>query len=137
MDFLQHGGVMQYVTSGARSAKLSSGRKANIPNAVRTVHKAEFIRLYVSACNKEWYTQRTVRPSERTLWNILNNCLALQRKSLVGLDNVASEASDAFDKLITICKLNGTNHTEALVKALTDSRRYLKGVYRIHCSSAE
>ena len=53
VDFLQYSGVMQDVASGTRSVKLSSGRKEKIPNAVRTVHKAEAIRLYIAACSTE------------------------------------------------------------------------------------
>ena len=87
---------MQGVASGTRSVKLSTGRRTTIPNAVRTVHKAEIIRLYTCACDKQGYTKEKGHPSERTLWNILNNCPASQRKSLAGLDNVASEGSDAF-----------------------------------------
>ena len=48
---------MQDVASGTRSVKLSTGRRATILNAVRTVHKAEIIRLYTSACDKEGYTK--------------------------------------------------------------------------------
>ena len=70
LDFLQHSGVMQNVASGTRTVKLSTGRKIKIPNAVRTVHKTEAIRLYISACDMESYTQMNKRPSERTLWNI-------------------------------------------------------------------
>ena len=112
---------MKDVASGTRSAKHSSGRKANIPNAIRTTHKAEVIRSY--------------KPSERTLWKIFNNCSSSQRKSLAGLDNMASEGLDAFSK--TICKLNGTNNTEMLVRPPTDRQGYLKGYYHIDCSSAE
>ena len=43
LDFLQYGGVKQDVVSGTRKVKLSTGRKTNIPNVVRTVHKAEAI----------------------------------------------------------------------------------------------
>ena len=70
LDFLQHDGVMQDVASGTRTVKLPTGRKTKIPHAVRTVHKAEAIRLYISACDMEGYTQMNERPSERTLWNI-------------------------------------------------------------------
>ena len=42
------------------------------------------------------------RSCERTLWNILSNCLASLRKSLVGLGNVASEGWDSLDMLIKI-----------------------------------
>ena len=60
LDFLQHDGVMQDVASSRKTDKLLTGRKTKIPNAVRTVHKTESIRL-------EGYTQENGRPSERTL----------------------------------------------------------------------
>ena len=41
LDFLQLSGVMQDVTSGTRTAKLTSGRKVIMPNIVRTIHKSE------------------------------------------------------------------------------------------------
>ena len=63
-------------------------KKNKKTNAVRTAHKAEAIRLYLGACEMEGYTQENGRQSERTLWNILNNCPASQRTSLAGLDNV-------------------------------------------------
>jgi len=51
---------------------------------------------------------------------------------------LASEGSDAFDKLISLCKTT-TMDTESdmVVKALTEGRRYLKGNYHHHCSTAE
>ena len=61
---------MQDVASGIRSVKPSTGRRATILNAVRMVHKAEIIRLYTSACDKQGYTKEKGHPSERTLWNI-------------------------------------------------------------------
>ena len=72
------------------------------------------------------------RSCQRTLWNILSNCLASLRKSLVGLDNVAPEGWDSFDMLIKICK---TLENEDLIKKLTEGRRYLKGNYRVHCTA--
>lgn len=80
----------------------------------------------------EGYTQMNGHPFERTLWNILSNCPASQRKSLTGLDNVASEGLDSFNMLIKICKTLGN---EDLIKKLTEGRRYLKGNYRAHCTA--
>ena len=124
---------MQDVASVIRTVKqIINCRKTKIPNAARTVHKAEAIRLYISPCDMEGYTQMNGRPSERILWNILSNCPASQRKSLAGLDNVASEGSDSFDIVIKICK---TLENEDLIKKLTEGRRYLKGNYRAHCTT--
>ena len=123
---------MQDAASGTRTVKLSTGLKTKITNAVRTVHTAEANHLYISACDMEGYTQMNGHPSERTLWNILSNSPAPQRKSLAGLDNVASEGSESFDMLIKICK---TLENEDLIKKLTEGRRYLKGNYRAHCTA--
>ena len=88
LEFLQCGGVVQDVASGTRSVKLLTGRIATILNAVRTIHNAATIRLYNYACDREGYTKQKGHPSERTLWNILNNCQASQTKSLADLDNM-------------------------------------------------
>lgn len=139
LAFLQHGGVMQDVASGTRSVRLTNGRKVAMPNAVRTIHKAEIVRLYIGAFGEEGYTQDNSRPSTRTIWNMLNNCPATQRKSLSGLDNVAAEGSDSFDKIISICKeLEKDNHTATtvcndIVTDLIEGKRYLKGEYKVHC----
>ena len=134
IDTLQYGGVMQDVASGTRSVKLSTGRRATIPSAVRTVHKAEIIRPYTSACDEEGYTKEKGHPSERTLWSILSNCPVSQRQRLAGLDNVASEGSDVFDELISICKSVKNEELESLMKDLMAGRRYLRGDFRAHCS---
>ena len=82
----------------------------------------------------EGYAQENGRPSERTLWNILNNCPASQRKSLAVLDNVASAGSDSFNKLIKIRRILEDETVDNLVKKLTEGRRYLKGNYCAHCT---
>ena len=89
--------------------------------------------IYPGACEMEGYTQDNGRPSERILWNILNNCPASQMKSFAGLDNVASDGSDSFDRVIKICKTLENKRSNDLVKELTEGRRYLKGNYRAHC----
>ena len=134
LDFLRYGGVMQDVASGTRSVKLSTGSRATIPNAVRTVPKAEIIMLYTSACDKEGCMKGKGRPSERTLWNILSNCPASQRKSFAILDIVTSEGSDDFDELISICKSVKNEELKILMKDLIVGSRYLKGDFRAHCS---
>ena len=115
LDVLQYGGVMQDVVSGTRTVKLSTGWKTKIPNNVRTVHKAEVICLYLSACEMEGYTKENGHPSEHALSNILNNCPAPQRKSLTGLD-VASDGSDSFDRLIKIGKTLESESSHDLMK---------------------
>ena len=134
LDFIQYSGIIQDVASGTRNVTLSTGKKVVMPNVVRTVHKSEAIRLYINACNLENHTQAEGRPCQRTLWNIINNCPASQRKSLSGLDNIASEGSDAFDKLIHVCKAIEGENMDDIVNQLTIGKRYLKGNYKAHCS---
>ena len=104
LDFVQFGGLVQNVASGTQSVKLSSNKKVVMPNVVQTVHKAEIIRLYEGACDQMNHTKETGQPSTRTLRNILQNCPASQRKSLSGLDNIAAEGTDAFDRIISKMK---------------------------------
>lgn len=63
LDFMQSSGIMQDVASGTRSVTLSTGRKVKMPNAVRTLHKAEFVKM-------KGTLKPDGRPSERTIWNM-------------------------------------------------------------------
>ena len=136
LDFIQFGGLVQDVPSGTRSVKLSSHKKVMIPNVVRTVHKAGIIRLYEGACDQMNHTKETGRPSTRTLWNILQNCPASQRKSLSGLDNIAADGTDALDSIISKIKFvlskiaDMKDKIDEVIKSLTIGKRYLKGEYK-------
>ena len=114
-----------------------------MPNAVRTVHKAEIIRLYEGACDQMNHIKVTGRPSTTTLWNILQNCQASQRKSLSGLDNIAADGTDASDCLISKMKFVLSKNTDMkdkideVIKPLTIGKRYLKGEYKSNCAAKE
>ena len=107
-----------------------------MPNVVRTVHKAGIIRLYEGACDQMNHTKETGPPSTRTLWNILQNCPASQRKSLSGLDNIAADGTDAFDSIISKIKFvlskiaDMKDKIDEVIKSLTIGKRYLKGEYK-------
>ena len=47
---------------------------------------------------------------------------------------MASEGSDGFDELISICKSVKNEELESLMKDLMAARRYLKRDFRVHCS---
>ena len=136
LDFIQQSNLVQDVASGTRTVSLSMGRKAAMPNVVRTLHKAEIIRLYEASCVEECYGST---PSTRTLWNILEMCPASQRKSLAGLDNVAAEGSDSFDVLNQVAKKIVSKYpdrkeiVEIMEKKLIKGKRYLKGEYKSNC----
>ena len=109
-------------------------------NVIRTVHIAEVICLYEGACDKDGYNRENGRPSTQTLWNIINNCPASQRKNLASLDNVADERSDVFDLITNIMKFiasresNMKTHIGENIKQLTNGKRYLKGEYKVNCA---
>ena len=75
----------------------------------------------------KWRVTHKRCASECTLWNVLNNCPAAQKKSFSDLDNVASDGSDSFDRFITICKRLENERSDDLVKDWTEGRRNLKG----------
>lgn len=135
LDFLQFGGVIQDVASGTRTVELANGRKSIMPNVVRIMHKAEIVRLYMYSCDLENYTQENGRPSERTIWNMLNNCPSSQRKSLAGLDTIASDGSDGFDKLFEILRQIEDEGAKKLCDDLKQAKRYLKGDYKCHVAA--
>ena len=138
LDIMQFSGLVQDVAIGTRSVKLSTSAKSIMPNVVRTVHKAEIIRLYEAVCDEEGYDKNSGRPSTRTIWNILNNCPSNQRKSLSGLDNIAAEGSDAFESIIKALQLVSSKCRSDLVKIVTDTlaegKIYLKGDYKARCA---
>ena len=107
-----------------------------MPNVVRTLHKAEIVRRYIHACNQQNYTPENGRPSERTIWNLLNSCPSSQRKSLAGLDNIASEGSDAYDAIISILSEIDGDASKKLEQDMRQSKRYLKGDYKCHVAEA-
>ena len=140
LDFIQFSGLVQNAASGTRTVKLSSNRKISMPNVIRTVHKAEVIRLYEGACDKDGYNRENGRPSTRTLWNIINNCRASERKTAASLDNVAADRSDAFDLITNIMQFIASRESDMKTKIeenmtqLTNRNRCLKGEYKVDCA---
>ena len=49
LDFLHYRDLVQDLANRTRTVSLSTGRKATMPNVVRTVHKAALICLYEAA----------------------------------------------------------------------------------------
>ena len=102
LDFFQFGGWWK--TLQVEHIQLSSKKKVVIPNALRTVHPAEIIRLYKAACDQMNQTKVAGWPSTRPLWTILQSCPASQLKCLLRLDNIAAKGVDAFDCIISRMK---------------------------------
>ena len=70
------------VASGTRTLKLTSLRKAIMPNVLRIVQIVQQVKG---------------RQSVPKILNMLHDCPASQCKSLSGLDNMVAERFDSFD----------------------------------------
>ena len=124
LDFIQFSGLVQDVASGTRTVKLSSNDKISMQNVIRTVHKAEFIRLLEGACDKDGYNRENGRASTRTLWNIINNCPANQRRIMWHLkDNQHHYLITSIMEFIASKESDMKTKTDDNIKQLTNGKR--------------
>ena len=83
------------VACGTRKLKLDSGQTLTMPNIIRNVTRSTLIQQYFKHCEEE-----EMEPLSRaTLFRVLEVREASERKSLQGIDNIAAEGSNAFEKL--------------------------------------
>ena len=95
IDFVNRPYFYQDVAYGTREIKLETGEKLAMPNVVRTVIRTTMINQYLQYCDEERFSPL----STRTLYKILEVREASQRRSLQGLDNIATDGADGFDTL--------------------------------------
>ena len=138
LDFISSSSLLQDVSYGTKSLKLDSGEKLLVPAAIRTVIPSRIIKQYQSFCESVEFKPY----SERTLFRILDACSASKQVSLQGLDYIATEGAEAFDKLASIVTLlqgNGVDVSwaNAITHDLKAGKRYLKTDYKTHISSEE
>ena len=83
-----------------RTMTLNSGEKIDheMPNVIRTVTRSTMIALYQKYCEEEKF----VPISRSTMFRILEVREASQRKSLSGLDNIATDGVTAFSTVENI-----------------------------------
>lgn len=118
-----------------RTMTLNSGEKIEMPNVIRTVTRSTMIALYQKYCEEEKF----LPISRSTMFRILEVREASQRKSLSGLDNIATDGVTAFSTLENIVSELGQFGTdkrwvEETTKILRDSKLYLKVKYPVHCA---
>ena len=84
-----------------------------MPNIIRNVTRSTFIQQYFKHCEEE-----EVEPLSRaTLFRVLEVREATERKSLQGIDNIAAEGSNAFEKLKKIViEMEGLGVTKSWVE---------------------
>ena len=138
IDFINRPYFYQDVAYGTRILKLDTGEKLTMPNIVRTVTRSTMIHQYQQYCDEEGFSPLSVR----TLYKILEVREASQRKSLQGLDNIATDGAAGFESLekivdelqslgaeITWCKENKAR--------LKECKCYLKTEYPVHCRDGQ
>ncbi|XP_062614656.1 uncharacterized protein LOC134276418 [Saccostrea cucullata] len=100
VDFISQPQYVQDVAFGERTLKLSTGQKIHIPDIVRTVIGSRIISSYTAYCE-----ETSFHPCKRsTLYELLRNCSATQRKSLCGLDNTTADGICSLEKMISIAE---------------------------------
>ena len=138
LEFISTSSLLQDVSYGTKTIKLDSGEKLLVPAAIRTLIPSRIIKQYQSYCDSVDFKPY----SERTLFRILEACSASKQISLQGLDYIATEGNEAFEKIKHIVSLLGDNGVELtwadkITKDLKASKRYLKTDYKTHISSEE
>ena len=122
------------MVQGTRVIKLETGEKLTMPNVVRTLSRTTMINQYLQYCDEEMLSSL----STRTIYKILEVREASQRRSLRGLDNIATDGAAGFEtleKIIDELKSLGAE-SEWCVQGKTTlkpSKRYLKTQYPVNC----
>ena len=138
LEFISTSLLFQNVSYGTKTIKLGSGEKLLVPAAIRTLIPSRIIKQYQSYSDSVDFKPY----SERTLFRILETCSASKQISLQGLDYIAMEGNEAFEKIKHIVSLLGDNGFEItwadkVTKDLKASKRYLKTDYKTPISSEE
>ena len=138
IDFVNRPYFYQDVAYGTRLIKLETGEKLAMPNVVRTVTRTTMINQYLQYCDEERFSPL----STRTLYKILEVRVASQRRSLQGLDNIATDGAAGFEtleKIVDELKSLGADskwcaQSKTTLKAC---KLYLKTEYPINCRDGQ
>lgn len=138
IDFVNRPYFYQDVAYGTRVIKLESGEKLAMPNIVRTVTRTTMINQYLQYCDEEKFSPL----STRTLYKILEVREASQRRSLQGLDNIATNGAAGFEtleKIVDDLKSLGAASKWCVQRKATlkACKRYLKTEYPINCREGQ
>ena len=108
LEFISTSSLLQDVSYGTKTIKLDSGEKLLVPAAIRTLIPSRIIKQYQSYCDSVDFKPY----SERTLFRILKACSASKQISLQGLDYIATEGNEAFEKIKHTASVLGDNGVE-------------------------
>lgn len=138
IDFVNRPYFYQDVAYGTRVIKLETGEKLSMPNVVCTVTQTTMIHQYLQYCDEVKLSPL----STRTLYKILEVREASQRRSLQGLDNIATDGAAGFETLEKILDELKTLDSEQTwcvesKSTLKACKRYLKTEYPVNCRDGQ
>ena len=134
LAFITSAKIIQDLSFGEKTLKLSSGSEIKVPNVIRTSIPEQIIKQYQSYCAETGFSSPF---SHSSLSRILNVCAASTRKSLQGLDYFLVEGAKAFDDLVEVADKLGDNYENSLswskevISKLKLAKRYFKEDYKV------
>ena len=79
VNFIARPNFLQDVAYGSKELKLDSGEILTIPNVIRTMVPSRIVKQYISFCQETAFEP----VSERTLYRVIEVCVASKQKSLL------------------------------------------------------
>ena len=124
--------VIQDLPFGQRYLRLSSGKILETPNVIRAMIPNRLVKQYQAYCEETNFTPF----SPTTMLRVLSACGATVRKSLQGLDYIASDGAKGFEALCGIVdqlKERGLDRETAKKweVSLREGKHYLKADYKV------
>ena len=132
LEFLFGSNLMEDVTYGTTVIKSDSGEKQVLPRAILTATRSRAVQDYKRHCRENLSLLEDECLSDSTLWKILRNIKQSQKRAMVGFDNVTANDLKGFLLLEDVVI---TSLTDAKLRQLEQSKRYLKIGYRMHCET--
>lgn len=133
LSFLFDPAFHEILSYGTRMLQFDSGDKVEIPDVVRVACHSTIINLYMSYCKETEF----IPLSQSVLYKILNVCGASKRKSLHGVDNIASDGQSSFERLhkiigsLLVQNVVSDEQAKMLETNLKASMIYLKTDYKL------
>ena len=130
--------VIQDLPFGQRYLHLSSGKRLETPNVIRTMIANRLVKQYQAYCEETKFTPF----SSATMLRVLSACAATVRKSLQGLDYIAADGAKGFEDLCVVVenlKEKGLDRETAKgwEVSLKEGKQYLKADYKVTLTIGE
>ncbi|CAC5400064.1 unnamed protein product [Mytilus coruscus] len=132
IEFITSGHIIKDQPFGEKTLKLTNGEIIKIPSVIRSLAPSTIILQYTALCKEE-----NIKPlGSSTLYKLLEDCAALVRRSIEGLDNFVMEGCRAFRDLESVVHKLGLNNAESksVQENLQNAKRYLKSELKVHTS---